>query len=127
MGSGQGPPGLLPGLGLAARSQPGERRPGAVHQAAAGAHCGQLLWAEAPAGGQRSGMDGAVPGAQRPGSPPGGPGPAVGAGLLSHRRRPPAAHLRQLREGGDELFGGDPLHRGERGLHPQTLPRLGCC
>lgn len=130
VGGGPGSPGLLSGLGHAAGGQPGERRRRAVHPAAAGAHRGQLLGAEAPPGGQRPDMDGAVPGAERPGPPAGGSGPAVGPRVLPHRRRPAAADLRQLRAGGHELLGGDPLHHRERGIHPQALPRSAartCC
>ncbi len=76
-------------------------------------HCGQLLGAEAPPGGQRPDMDGPVPGAQRVGSPTGGPGPVVRAGMFSHRRCPPAAHLCQLCAGGYELLCRDPLHYRE--------------
>lgn len=56
-----------------------------MHQAAASSHRGQLLWAEASPGGQRPDMDGPVLGAEWVGSPLGGPGPAVGERMLSHR------------------------------------------
>lgn len=84
-----------------------------MHQTAAGSHCGQLLWPEASTGRQRPDMDGPVPGAEWSGSAPGGPGPALRTGMFSHCRRPPAAHLRQLRAGSDEFFCGDPLHYRE--------------
>lgn len=127
MGDSQGPPGLLAGLGHPAGGQPGERRPRAVHPPPASPHCCQLLWVEAPPGGQRPDMDGPVPGAERAGSPPGGSGPTLGSGMLSHRGRLAAAHVRQLRPRGDELIGGDPLHHRERGIHSEALTRLANC
>ena len=124
VGGGQGSHGLVSGLRPPTGGQPGERRPRAVHQAAAGSHCGQLLGAEASPGGQRPDMDGPVPGAQRTGSAPGSPGPALGARVLSHRRRPAAAHLCELRAGGHELLYGDPLHYRQWGIHSEAVTRL---
>lgn len=124
VGGSQGSPGLLAGLRYPAGGQPGECWSRALHQTAAGSHCGQLLWAKASSGRQWPDMDGPVPGAERAGSAPGGPGPALGTGMLSHSRCPAATHLCQLRPGSDELLCRDPLHYREWRIHSEALPRL---
>lgn len=124
MGGSQGSPRLLAGFRHPAGSQPWECWSRAVHQAATSPHRGQLLWAEASPGGEWPDMDGPVPGAEWVGSPLRGPGPALRAGMLSHCRCPPAAHLRQLCPGRHELLHRDPLHYREWRLHSEALPRL---
>ena len=78
-----------------------------------GSHGGELLWSEATVGGQRSGLDGPVPGAAGSGPADGGVGANVRSRLRSHRRRSAAADLHRLRPSRHELIGRTALHPGQ--------------
>lgn len=82
----------------------------ALSMSPSGSHGGELLWFAAAVGGQRSGLDGAVPGAAGSGPADGGVGATVRSRLRSHHRRSAAADLRRLHPSRYELVRRTALH-----------------
>lgn len=93
-----------------------------VHLWYPGSHGGQLLWFAAAVGGQRSGLDGAVPGAARSGPADGGVGATVRPRLRSYGRCYAAADLRHLCPSRHELIARTTLHPGPPGLRQDPDP-----